>query len=57
VVIHAKPGDRVTKGQTLMTLHTDTPEAFERAREALGGGYEVGVQAVERQPLLIDRIS
>lgn len=57
VVMHAKPGDRVTKGQTLMTLHTDTPEAFERAREALGGGYEVGAQAVERQPLLIDRIS
>ncbi|GAA1377388.1 thymidine phosphorylase [Luteococcus sanguinis] len=57
VVMHAKPGDRMTKGQTLMTLHTDTPEAFERAREALGGGYEVGDQAVERQPLLIDRIS
>ncbi len=57
VVMHAKPGDRVTRGQTLMTLHTNTPEAFERAREALAGGYEVGAQAAERQPLLIDRIS
>ncbi|HIW30649.1 MAG TPA: thymidine phosphorylase [Candidatus Luteococcus avicola] len=57
VVMHAKPGDRVTRGQALMTLHTDTPEAFERAREALAGGYEVGAQAAERQPLLIDRIS
>lgn len=57
VVMHAKPGDRVTKGQPLLTLHTDTPEAFERAREALAGGIEIGEAPVERQPLVIDRIS
>ncbi|MEL4505719.1 thymidine phosphorylase [Luteococcus sp. H138] len=57
VVMHAKPGDRVVKGQPILTLHTDTPEAFERAREALAGGIEIGPQPVERQPLLIDRIS
>ncbi|MEL4357433.1 MULTISPECIES: thymidine phosphorylase [unclassified Luteococcus] len=57
VVMHAKPGDRVAKGQPILTLHTDTPEAFERAREALAGGIEIGPQPVERQPLLIDRIS
>ncbi|GAA1396370.1 thymidine phosphorylase [Luteococcus peritonei] len=56
VVMHAKPGDRVTKGQPLLTLHTDTPEAFDRARQALEGGIEVGPEPVERQPLLIDRI-
>ncbi|WP_394277361.1 thymidine phosphorylase [Luteococcus sp.] len=57
VVMHAKPGDRVTKGQPLLTLHTDTPEAFARAREALAGGIEIGDETLERQPLVIDRIS
>ncbi|GAB2487084.1 thymidine phosphorylase [Luteococcus sediminum] len=57
VVMHAKPGDRVTKGQPLLTLHTDTPEAFARAREALAGGIEIGNETLERQPLVIDRIS
>ena len=31
VQLHAKPGDRVRAGQPLITLHTDTPERFERA--------------------------
>ena len=57
VVMHAKPGDRVVKGQPLLTLLTDTPEAFDRAKEALVGGIEIGPQAVAAQPLLIDRIS
>ena len=57
VVMYAKPGDRVTKGQPLLTLHTDTPEAFARAREALAGGIEIGDETLERQPLVIDRIS
>ena len=42
VELHAKPGDRVSAGQPLMTLHTDTPERFARAREALAGGWQVG---------------
>ncbi|MDU0349400.1 thymidine phosphorylase [Actinomyces sp. MRS3W] len=35
VEIHAKPGDTVRAGEPLLTLHTATPERFERAREAL----------------------
>ncbi|MBC7290620.1 MAG: thymidine phosphorylase, partial [Actinotalea sp.] len=35
VELHAKPGAVVRAGEVLMTLHTDTPERFERAREAL----------------------
>jgi thymidine phosphorylase len=35
VVLHAKPGDRVRAGQPLLTLHTDTPERFDRALSAL----------------------
>jgi thymidine phosphorylase len=40
--LHAKPGDSVTKGQPLFTLHTDEPARFERALEALEGGYGIG---------------
>ena len=35
VRMHAKPGATVRAGEPLMTLLTDTPEKFDRAREAL----------------------
>src|SRR3954463_14096977 len=38
---HARPGDPVTEGQPLITLHTDEPERFERALASLEGGYDV----------------
>jgi len=57
VEIHAKPGDAVRAGQPLLTLHTDTPERFARAQEALEGAWSVGTAVTERTPLVIDRIS
>ncbi|MDT9592749.1 thymidine phosphorylase [Nocardioides zeae] len=57
VVWHARPGDRVEAGAPLFTLHTDTPERFERALAALEGGYDVGDGPHEPAPLVIDRIS
>jgi thymidine phosphorylase len=42
VVLHAKPGDRVTAGQPLMTLLTDDIDRFARAEQALEGGYDIG---------------
>ena len=56
VVMHAKPGDSVVAGQPLMTLHTDTPERFDRAIAALEGGYDVGVAAGGPSAVVIDRI-
>ena len=53
VVLHAKPGMRVRAGQPLITLHTDTPERFARAREALAGAYEIGEVAPQEQPLIL----
>ena len=41
VTMHAKPGDEVRAGQSLLTLHTATPERFTRAREALAGGIVI----------------
>jgi thymidine phosphorylase len=57
VELHAKPGDSVRAGQPLMTLHTDTPERFERARQALTGAYEIGDAGPDPTPLIIERIA
>jgi thymidine phosphorylase len=57
VQLHAKPGDHVQAGQPLITLHTDTPERFARARDALGGAYEIGEVAPMEQPLILDRVT
>lgn len=59
IELHAKPGDTVTAGQPLMTLHTDTPEKFPYAIEALDGGVLVAPAgtAFEPQPIVHDRIA
>jgi thymidine phosphorylase len=59
VELHAKPGAEVVGGQPLFTLHTDTPERFEAAIEALTGGYQIaplGDRPLDR-PLIIDKIA
>ncbi|MFI6344468.1 thymidine phosphorylase [Streptomyces sp. NPDC050560] len=40
VELHAKPGDRVTEGAPLLTLHTDTPDRIPSALDALTGAYD-----------------
>ncbi|NUP27991.1 MAG: thymidine phosphorylase [Nocardia sp.] len=57
--LHAGPGDRVTAGRPLLTLHTDTPEAFPRAFEALVAAVTVNAAAdpaPARGPLILDRV-
>jgi thymidine phosphorylase len=63
VELHAKPGDEVKAGQPLLTLHTDTPERFGAALEALAaeGAITVGpagvVPAGEPEPVVLDRVA
>ncbi|WP_286931308.1 MULTISPECIES: thymidine phosphorylase [Aeromicrobium] len=56
VELHAKPGDTVRAGQPLLTLHTDTPERFGRAHEALEGAWAIGETAPQPSPIVLDRI-
>ncbi|MGA9871589.1 MAG: thymidine phosphorylase [Rhodococcus sp. (in: high G+C Gram-positive bacteria)] len=56
VRLHAKPGDRVTTGQRVATLYTDTPEKFDYASEAIGGAWTIGQTAAEQLPIVIERI-
>ncbi|MFJ5232853.1 thymidine phosphorylase [Kitasatospora sp. NPDC088391] len=59
VELHAKPGDTVTAGQPLLTLHTDTPERFPYALEALQDATAVAPAgtAFTPAPIVLDRIA
>ncbi|WP_439957249.1 thymidine phosphorylase [Nocardia inohanensis] len=57
IEMHAKPGDSVSAGKPLLTLHTDTPEAFPAAFEALRDAFTIAPEAMgEPAPLILDRI-
>ncbi|GAA2743553.1 thymidine phosphorylase [Terrabacter aerolatus] len=59
VELHHKPGATVRGGEPLMTLHTDEPERFARALEALEGGFTIAPEGSrpDLPPIVIDRIS
>ena len=61
VVMLAKPGDRVIAGQPLLELHADEPDRFERARQALDGGFDISNDSSAGDggavALVIDRIA
>ena len=55
VEIHVRPGNRVKAGQPLLTLHTDEPQRFARARGALTDGIEIGA-TYDARPLILGRV-
>lgn len=57
IELHAKPGDYIAAGASLMTLHTDETSRFERAIEILKGSVTiVEGGTVDRLPLVLERI-
>ncbi|MDQ1629699.1 MAG: thymidine phosphorylase [Actinomycetota bacterium] len=58
VVMHAKPGATVRGGEPLFTLHTDTPERFERAAEVLSAAVVIAPEgsSPDLPPLVLDRV-
>lgn len=58
VVMHAKPGDKVIKGEPLLTLHTDTPERFPRALAALDDAIVIDpATSAARRAVLLEKIT
>ncbi|GGO83248.1 thymidine phosphorylase [Wenjunlia tyrosinilytica] len=59
VEIHAKPGTEIQRGQSLLTLHTNTPEKFDYALRALEGGVEISPAGTEFKPtpIVLERIA
>ena len=58
VELHAKPGARVRGGEPLFTLHTDEPDRFARAEEALAGAVTVAPPGSrpDLPALVLDRV-
>ncbi|MFD0365763.1 thymidine phosphorylase [Nocardia sp. GCM10030253] len=57
IEMHAKPGDSVTAGQPMLTLHTDTPGAFSGALAALSDSITInGAGPKPDTPLILGRI-
>ncbi|HEX6921549.1 MAG TPA: thymidine phosphorylase [Actinomycetes bacterium] len=58
VQMHAKPGTPVRGGEPMFTLHTDTPERFDRAVEALAEAVTIAPEGArpDLPPLVIDRV-
>ncbi|RVW05185.1 thymidine phosphorylase [Rhodococcus xishaensis] len=57
VELHAKPGDGVSAGTPLVTLHTDTPERFAAAKRALTSAWTIQPYTpMVTTPLVIERI-
>jgi len=55
---HTRPGEEVTAGQPLFTLHTDDEARLERALASLEGGYDIGDAAsYDPTPLLLGRVA
>jgi thymidine phosphorylase len=56
---HVRPGEPVREGAPLLTLHTDTPEKFPYAEEALQGAFTVDpdAQPTPPAPIVLDRIT
>jgi thymidine phosphorylase len=58
VRLHAKPGAVVRAGEPLMTLLTDTPGKFARAKESLEHAVTIAPEGARpAQQLIIDRIA
>mgnify|MGYP000464512417 FL=1 len=55
ITLHAQQGQKVDAGAPLMTLHTDEPERFGRALEALEGSFKIESTAAERK-IVLERI-
>lgn len=54
--MHCKPGDSVTAGKPLFTLHTDSEAAVPAAIAELRAGFDIGPVPPAAHPLILGRI-
>jgi thymidine phosphorylase len=57
VVCLAKPGDPVEEGQPILELHADDGSRFARVTEDLRAMLDIGPEAPQAKPLIIERIA
>ncbi|QVI98943.1 thymidine phosphorylase [Corynebacterium diphtheriae] len=56
IEIHADLGQKVVKGQKLLTLYTETPDKFDRALESIMPGIVIGDEQPAERQIILDRI-
>jgi len=56
VVCLKKPGDEVDQGEPVLELHADEPGRFDSAVAALDKAIDIGREAVEPTPMVLERI-
>ncbi|MHC9557641.1 thymidine phosphorylase [Corynebacterium diphtheriae] len=56
IEIHTDLGQKVVKGQKLLTLHTETPDKFDRALESITPGIVIGDEQPAERQIILDRI-
>jgi thymidine phosphorylase len=56
VILHRKPGDTVSVGDTLYEMRGDDPTRFGAALEAAAGAVRVSTSRPPEVPLLIERV-
>lgn len=56
IEIHADLGQKVVKGQKLLTLHTETPDKFDRALDSITPGIVIGDEQPAERQIILDRI-
>lgn len=57
IYLHRRTGERVTAGEAVFTLYTETPERLPSALAELDGGWSVVDGQPPTRPLVLDRIS
>ncbi|CAB0700252.1 thymidine phosphorylase [Corynebacterium diphtheriae] len=56
IEIHADLGQKVVKGQKLLTLHTETQDKFDRALDSITPGIVIGDEQPAERQIILERI-
>jgi thymidine phosphorylase len=56
IILQAKAGTRVERGDPLCTLHYDDPARARAARPLVEGAFRIGSSAVRARPLVLETL-
>ena len=56
IICHAKPGEQVERGQTVLTLLADDESRFDAITDLIADGFSLGDEMPSIDPLVLDRI-
>lgn len=57
LILHKKPGDYVTTGDSLATLYASSPDLFSQAEQRFLQGIVIGTEKPQKSPLILERMT